>query len=849
MGKKKQLFSLTGLVMLTIVSLTSCTSAPNRSEPSPTITEPPTETVTVTPTPSVVSVYLSDFAPIVANAAGGNFCIGRSPVGDPPRCSASLLLEGKTLSHSIFAHADSTVEFALNGEYNLFRTALVMLGGECGDGAIFAVFLDDAEIFRSGRITYQTPPVDVELDVTDGRLLRLETYIGPSNDLNCDGSVWGEPILEKPYSAEADVAENIATPIPTLDLPLAWQTPAPQVGSVINKDSIHQLVELIQINGYGFPGYVTRLSSDGNFAFVRDEAGLDIYAYPSYDHLYHFNFNASGYDAYQKLISLDVSSDNDWAVVDSKYLLHFVMGQEPEVQLLDLGERAQGYTDKTGILNTQNASYLVIRGRELIDLKTNETVYLWGGGYSAMHGIYQISNDGSLVLGRVDNRFAVWDFTSGEIIASFTGDRTSKGGISPSGKYFGLLELHELTVWDVASGDLVGTATSDCVNAIPVFSPNEEYVALVSDAPGRELCEVSIYPLTGGKALTTSSEPVGRQVIIRDDGRISYVENPQHYVDWQQFNSWLTGFAPDGSIFINTFRKSCLIDTRFTLNCESGEFGKGHEHFQGPDGSIYHLNNPYDQNYTSREIDIFEGYQGTGEPAYSISFSDYGFSPSSIDTKNRLLFYTVWHNPNSPDSYVLDYFANATVATFSGVWIDNVQISPTGLFSVCVEDNNTVTIDRLVFYDTVTKKRLGQRAIHCPSGGATMTMMTDGHYFVAEEDSIDANSRHHALLIIDLTNDFEEIVLPYECDITATAFTNDDKVLVVACDDLTLRFYDTTSWEEFLRFRTGLLIDRLDFSTDGTRMLSATNNGLSVWVSDPGLWESWSNQRIYNVEN
>lgn len=140
-------------------------------------------------------VFLSDFYPVSVEAAGDNFCIGKDPIGDPALCIRELSQTPGDYSHSIFAHADSRVEYDLGGSFDTFETGLLLMGSECGDGATYSVYLDGVGIYYSGLITHADDQVNIRLSVVGGRILRLETNIGLNNDLECDGTVWVEPRL------------------------------------------------------------------------------------------------------------------------------------------------------------------------------------------------------------------------------------------------------------------------------------------------------------------------------------------------------------------------------------------------------------------------------------------------------------------------------------------------------------------------------------------------------------------------------------------------------------------------------------------------------------------------------
>lgn len=120
--------------------------------------------------------------------------MGREPEGNPPKCTGRQLQnEGGSFPTSVLAHADSSVEYFLEGLYSTFTFTPMFTGTQCGDGAIFRVFLDGEELYESQVVFYSSAIPPVNLDVTNGRRLRLETESRQSID--CDWTTWGNPTL------------------------------------------------------------------------------------------------------------------------------------------------------------------------------------------------------------------------------------------------------------------------------------------------------------------------------------------------------------------------------------------------------------------------------------------------------------------------------------------------------------------------------------------------------------------------------------------------------------------------------------------------------------------------------
>jgi serine/threonine protein kinase len=162
-----------------------------------TLTPTPTFTPTVTSIP--ISIYLSEIKPRTTTVGYGDFSIGEysftsTDASDKVKKGDSIIAHGIQYPHGLFAHAPSKLTYELNKQYSELRVSTVLVDWiQCGDGAVFVILLDDQEIYRSKRMFYSSPPVDVKIDITDGN--QLELIIEKGSDLDCDWTIWGDPIL------------------------------------------------------------------------------------------------------------------------------------------------------------------------------------------------------------------------------------------------------------------------------------------------------------------------------------------------------------------------------------------------------------------------------------------------------------------------------------------------------------------------------------------------------------------------------------------------------------------------------------------------------------------------------
>ncbi len=140
--------------------------------------------------------YLIDI-PLVSESVGF-WTLGK---GIFPASDAGLVLNSVISSHGrdypsgLFAHAPSELKFALDGKYISFATDITVNQTACGDGASFAVTVDDREVYRSKNMLPASETIPLTLDVSGGQVLKLQTISG--NDNSCDWTIWGDPYLIK----------------------------------------------------------------------------------------------------------------------------------------------------------------------------------------------------------------------------------------------------------------------------------------------------------------------------------------------------------------------------------------------------------------------------------------------------------------------------------------------------------------------------------------------------------------------------------------------------------------------------------------------------------------------------
>lgn len=142
------------------------------------------------------NTYLIDLEPLSVSVGFWTLGLGTFPA------SEAGIVKGQVISshdqpfpYGLFAHAPSTLEYALDDQFSRFVSVISLQSSACGDGAVFLVSLDGQEIYRSPNLLPSTAPIPLDLDVSGGKRLTLETL--PGSDMSCDWTIWGDPYLVK----------------------------------------------------------------------------------------------------------------------------------------------------------------------------------------------------------------------------------------------------------------------------------------------------------------------------------------------------------------------------------------------------------------------------------------------------------------------------------------------------------------------------------------------------------------------------------------------------------------------------------------------------------------------------
>jgi hypothetical protein len=143
-------------------------------------------------------LYLSELTPLAAKVGFGKFSAGKydfDEVGEVKK-GDPIILHGIEYAQGLYAHAPSQVIYDLQDGYSELSVTIALVDTiQCGDGAEFVISLDGNQIYRSKRMASSSTPERVSVSIADGQRLILSTSSGPAGNLECDWTIWGDPLL------------------------------------------------------------------------------------------------------------------------------------------------------------------------------------------------------------------------------------------------------------------------------------------------------------------------------------------------------------------------------------------------------------------------------------------------------------------------------------------------------------------------------------------------------------------------------------------------------------------------------------------------------------------------------
>lgn len=640
------------------------------------------------------------------------------------------------------------------------------------------------------------------------------------------------------------------TPSPTAtsapNLPLAWSASLPDLDQTINRENLKDLVEVAQWKGSltgintGGKNVITRTTIDRKLIFVLDNLGLDIFRTQDKVRIYHLDLLADGLADVNGFMDLQISDNGEWALAGGEQLVHFVPGEVPAGRTVN---EPSFYSEPPGWLAADGSIF--VNYDSIMDLETGETIYTWDKSYRGMHGYNPVTSaDGKLLAARVDFKINIWNISDGSLVKSVSiqNQNTSRTwNFSLGGTYFALLDGDKLQIWDLGSGEQLQSISTSCTVGMPIFSPDGKLVTIAENfhppfSPG---CTVTVWRVQDGTEIGNSPfGPDGRQVLIDNNGTIEFVKNTQSIAPWA--NLGLASFVSNELLYappctITSFREATCIPNSF--------FGSDNVRIslaQGIDGQLYTVKKGLNTTQIYKEIGDEGGLVYSFPAAYEY------LELSGIDSESKLLFANIGHSFNHNEAVGFNYESGLKLFSYDQLSIHNVAYSYDKKYvAVCVADNNSGTLDKLILIDVVNNLPIVKEPIRCPFG-AGMAYSHDNTRLLIASTEFDSSGLLLVTNLITITlSDHPRITeQPYDCRVISLAFSPDDDFLAIGCsyfkDDKQtsdLQFRSVDEMQELYRLPTGIPVYAIDFSPDGKKMVTGTSYQglLSIWGVDPEL--------------
>lgn len=107
-----------------------------------------------------------------------------------------LQLLDRCYEKGLATHANSKTIFLLEKKFSTFRTTIGLDSAQtCQSGSIkFYIYKDEELVFKSPFMIDRSPPIDLNIDISDAKLLKLKVEDG-NDGITCDHATWAEAYL------------------------------------------------------------------------------------------------------------------------------------------------------------------------------------------------------------------------------------------------------------------------------------------------------------------------------------------------------------------------------------------------------------------------------------------------------------------------------------------------------------------------------------------------------------------------------------------------------------------------------------------------------------------------------
>jgi len=178
-------------------------------------------TVTTLSAPSGI-LYLSDLPWASATNDFGPVQLDRSNGGQFNPAGRTITLNGTSYLKGLGAHANSTITYALNGQYARFLSDIGIDDEETAHGAAdFQVIADGHTIYDSGILTFDSLTQHLSLDVSGVNQLSLVAHEG-GDTIDYDHADWADARLAVPSAIPAAPPAPSASGITDTRVLLSW---------------------------------------------------------------------------------------------------------------------------------------------------------------------------------------------------------------------------------------------------------------------------------------------------------------------------------------------------------------------------------------------------------------------------------------------------------------------------------------------------------------------------------------------------------------------------------------------------------------------------------------------------
>ena len=140
--------------------------------------------------------YLADLNPELVSIGYGDFSIGEysfESIDDGIHIGDKITIKDKYYEHGLYAHAPSVLIYEIDGKFKRLET-VVGIAGVCG-GSGFRYYIegDGKTLIESSQI--YSPKYAEEISVNISGIQKIKLVFDPGTSMDCDWTIWGDPIL------------------------------------------------------------------------------------------------------------------------------------------------------------------------------------------------------------------------------------------------------------------------------------------------------------------------------------------------------------------------------------------------------------------------------------------------------------------------------------------------------------------------------------------------------------------------------------------------------------------------------------------------------------------------------